>query len=98
MKVPQFHLEEFTRLLQRTIDGDDFLHCNSHTKVILEKILSSDYPEQEDDIEFLMDMVNYEMRKRDYTGRKRRFPVTKLLDQLCCEPFYISVLIQNETR
>lgn len=90
MKIPQFKLEEFTRLLQRVVDGDDFLHCNSHTRTVITEILKSDYPEKQDDIEFFMDMINREMRKRHYTGQKRRFPATKLLDQLCCEPLYIS--------
>lgn len=90
MKTPQFFYEEFTRLLERAASGDDFLHCNPHTKAVIRQILSTDYLEQEDDIEFLMDMVNHEMRKRNYTGQKRRFPATKLLDQLCSEPLYIS--------
>ena len=89
MKTPQFHLEEFTRFLQRVIHGES-LHCNSYTKLILDKILSSDYPEKTEDIEYLMDMVNYEMRKKHYTGHKQRFPATRLLDQLCCEPLYLS--------
>lgn len=89
MKVPQFHFEEFTRLLEGAAGTDEFLHCNAHTKAVLRRLLSTDYPEQEDDIEFLMDMVNYEMRRRNYTGQKRRFPVTKILDRLCNEPLYI---------
>lgn len=89
MKVPQFHYEEFARLLERAAGTDEFLHCSAHTKAVLRRLLSTDYPEQEDDIEFLMDMVNYEMRRRNYTGQKRRFPVTKILDRLCNEPLYI---------
>ena len=80
MKTPQFFYEEFTRLLERAASGDDFLHCNPQTKAVIQQILSTDYPEQEDD----------EMRKRNYTGQKRRFPATKLLDQFCSEPLYIS--------
>lgn len=90
MRTPQFKLEEFTRLLQRAADNDSFLHCNPETKAVLQQILSTDYPEQEDDIEFLMDMINYEMRKREYSGQKRRFPATKYLDRLCAEPLYIN--------
>lgn len=89
MKTPQFFYKEFSRLLERAAGDDNFLHCNSHTKTVLRQILSTDYPEQEDDIEFLMDMVNYKMRNRNYTGQKHRFPATKILDQLCSEPLYI---------
>lgn len=90
MRVPQFKLEEFTRLLQRAAGNDSFLHCRPETKAILQRILSTDYPEQADDIEFLMDMINYEMRKKKYSGQKRHFPATKYLDQLCAEPLYIT--------
>ncbi len=89
MKVPQFHLEEFMRFLQKVVNGES-LHCSLHTKLILHKILCSNYPEKTEDIEFLMDMVNYEMRKKHYTGHKQRFPATRLLDQLCYEPLYLS--------
>ena len=90
MKVPQFHLEEFTRLLHRASGTDAFLHCAPETKDIIRQILTTDYPEQEDDIEYLMDMINYELRKRGYSGPKRRFPATKYLDQLCRDPLYIT--------
>lgn len=90
MNVPQFHLEEFTRLLHRAAGADDFLHCRPETKVIIRQILWTDYPEQEDDIEYLMDMINYEMRKKSYHGPKRRFPATKHLDRLCSGPLYIT--------
>ena len=90
MKVPQFHFEEFTRLLERAASADGFLHCSPHAQTVIRLILSTDYLEQEDDIEFLIDMVNYEMCKRNYTGQKRRFPATRILDQLCDELLYIS--------
>ena len=90
MKIPQFHLEEFTRLLHRASGNDAFLHCAPETKEIIRQLLTTDYPEQEDDIEYLMDMINYEMRKRGYSGPKRRFPATKYLDLLCKEPLYIT--------
>lgn len=90
MKVPQFHLEEFTRLLHRASGIDAFLHCAPETKEIIRRILTTDYPEQEDDIEYLMDMINYEMRRRGYSDPKRRFPATKYLDRLCRDPLYIT--------
>lgn len=91
MKTPQFFYEEFIRLLKRAACGNDFLHCLPRTREVLDRILSTDYPEQEDDVEFLMDMVNCEMRRRNYSGRKRRFPAARILDQLCREPLYISM-------
>lgn len=90
MKVPQFHLEEFIRLLERASCGDEFIHCRPETTRIIRQILQTDYPEREDDIEYLMDMINYEMRKKDYRGPKRRFPVTRHLDRLCADPLYIN--------
>ena len=32
MKVPQFHLEEFMRFLQKVVNGES-LHCSLHTKI-----------------------------------------------------------------
>lgn len=90
MKIPQFHFEEFVRLLQRASGNDAFLHCKPETKERIKQILLTDYPEQEDDIEYLMDMINYEMRKKGYYGPKRRFPATKYLDRLCSDPLYIT--------
>ncbi len=37
-----------------------------------------------------MDMINCEMRQKDYSGLKRRFPATKYLDRLCKNPLYIT--------
>lgn len=90
MMIPQFHLEEFIRLLHRASGNDDFLHCRPETKEMIRLILSTDYPEQKDDIEYLMDMINYEMRRRRYSGPKRRFPATRYLDRLCKDPLYIT--------
>lgn len=91
MNIPQFHTAEFERLLERVISGqDNFYHCSAATVSIIKDILYTDYPEREDDLEFLMDMVNYQMRSSGYTGRKPRFPVSRHLDRLCAEPLYIN--------
>lgn len=91
MNIPQFHTAEFERLLERAADGrDSFYHCSAETVAVIKDILYTDYPEREDDIEFLMDMVNYQLRKSGYQGRKPRFPVSRHLDQFCAEPLYIN--------
>ena len=90
MKIPQFHLEEFIRLLHRAAGNDDFFHCRPETKRIINLILLTEYQEREDDIEYLMDMINYEMRRRGYHGPKRRVPATRYLDQLCAGPLYLT--------
>lgn len=69
MNTPQFHIAEFERLLKRAVSGrDSFYHCSAETVATIKDILHTDYPEREDDIEFLMDMVNYRMRQSDYKG------------------------------
>ena len=91
MNTPQFHFAEFERLLKRAICGhDSFYHCSAVTVATIKDILYTDYPEQEDDIEFLMDMVNYHLRQTGYKGSKPRFPVSRHLDQFCAEPLYIN--------
>ena len=91
MKNPQFHMAEFERLLTRIVSGNEsFYHCSAATIATLKEILHTDYPEREDDIEFLMDMVNYHMRQSGYSSAKSRFPISRHLDQLCAEPLYLS--------
>ncbi len=98
MKIPQFHMAEFERLLTRIVCGNDsFFHCSGATITTLKEILHTSYPEQEDDIEFLMDMVNYRMRQSGYKGAKSRFPISRHLDQLCAEPLYLSMRKEKDT-
>lgn len=60
MTIPQFQAAEFERLLKRVAGGkDSFYHCSAATVAIIKDILYTDYPEREDDIEFLMD-ANYD--------------------------------------
>lgn len=92
MRTPQFHIAEFERLLRRIAGGhDDFYHCSPATVGAIKTILDTAYPEKEDDIEFLMDMVNHRMRQSGYKGSKPRFPISRHLDQLCAEPLYIDI-------
>lgn len=91
MNAPQFHTAEFERLLIRIADGNNsFYHCSAATVTTIKEILCTDYPEKEDDIEYLMDMSNYQMRKTGYKGSKTRFPISRHLDRFCAEPLYIN--------
>ena len=91
MTIPQFQAAEFERLLKRVAGGkDSFYHCSAATVAIIKDILYTDYPEREDDIEFLMDMVNYQLRKLGYQGSKPLVPVSRHFNLFCAEPLYIN--------
>lgn len=97
MAAPQFLYAEYIRLLERVIlNKSGLYHCKSETINILHQILYTEYPYQEDDIEYLMDMTNYHMRKSGYSGRKSRFPVSKYLDLICQDEFYIDEYVKQE--
>lgn len=90
-KVPQFHMAEFRRLLERVAgETDSFYHCSPETVSLIGRILSTRYRGRTDDIEYLMDMVNYQMRLTSYLGPKTRYPVSRHLDRLCKDPLYIN--------
>ena len=91
MAAPQFLYAEYLRLLERVIlNKSGFYHCKPETLCVLRQILYTEYPYQEDDIEYLMDMTNYYIRKSGYIGRKSRFPISKYLDAISKDEFYIS--------
>ncbi|MDE7202292.1 MAG: hypothetical protein K2O91_10425 [Lachnospiraceae bacterium] len=47
MSIPQFHIAEFERLLERVIGGrDNFFHCSAATVAIIKEIMDTDYPEK----------------------------------------------------
>lgn len=97
MAAPQFLYAEYLRLLERVIlNKSEFYHCKPETLCILRQILYTEYPYQEDDIEYLMDMTNYYIRKSGYTGRKSRFPISKYLDAISKDEFYISSFAKPE--
>lgn len=90
MAAPQFLYAEYLRLLERVIlNKSGYYHCKPETICTLRQILYTDYPYQEDDLEYLMDMTNYYIRKSGYSGRKSRFPISKYLDLICRDEFYI---------
>ncbi len=96
MAAPQFLYAEYIRLLERVIlNKSGFYHCSPETICILRHILYTEYPYQEDDIEYLMDMTNYYIRKSGYSGRKSRFPISKYLDLICKDEFYIDAYAES---
>ena len=97
MAAPQFLYTEYLRLLERIIlNKSGFYHCKPETLYMLRQILYTEYPYQEDDIEYLMDMTNYFIRKSGYSGRKSRFPISKYLDLICQDEFYINSIATPE--
>lgn len=90
-KVPQFKLEEFKRLLERIANGtDDFYHCSPSTVTLINRILTTQYSGKTDDLEYLVDMINCQMRMSGYTGPKSRYPISRPLDRLCQDPLYLN--------
>lgn len=97
MATPQFLYAEYLRLLERVIlNKSGFYHCRPETICTLHQILYTDYPYREDDLEYLMDMTNYYIRKSGYSGRKSRFPISKYLDMICRDEFYIDEYAKSE--
>ena len=97
MAAPKFQYAEYLRLLERVIlNKSGFYHCRPETICTLRQILYTDYPYQEDDLEYLMDMTNYYIRKSGYSGRKSRFPISKYLDLICRDEFYIDAYSKPE--
>lgn len=97
MAAPQFLYAEYKRLLERVIlNKSGFYHCQPETLCTLRRILYTEYPYQEDDLEYLMDMTNYYIRNSGYSGRKSRFPISKCLDLICRDEFYINAFAEPE--
>lgn len=89
--MKQFQYLEFLNALHKLLEGNEnrFL-CRYSTKTMVAKILSTDYPYQEDDIEYLLDMVNYHMRLLNYESKKQYFKLGKALDKIIPESeFYL---------
>lgn len=81
---------EFYRLLEKIVLNESGMyHCHADTIALLKQILYSDYEYQKDDIEYIMDMINYYMNDSGYSGKKSRFPLCKYLDLICQGDFYI---------
>lgn len=97
MSAPQFLYAEYLRLLERIIlDKSGHYHCRPETICTLRQILYTEYPYREDDLEYLMDMTNYHIRKSGYSGKKSRFPISRYLDLICRDEFYIDEYAKPE--
>lgn len=94
--IKQFTYKEFLRLLMRVADDNGrAYHCTLETISLIRHILATDYPYQQDDIEYIADTINYHLRCLQYKGEKRRFPISKYLDQICKDEFYISEYLNS---
>lgn len=87
--IVQYKNKEFRRLLSRVVNerGLSF-HCKKSTYDTISALLSSDYFGKDDDIDFLMDVVNNALKKRGCTD-KRHFPISSCLDQACQNCLYL---------
>ena len=57
---------------------------------MIEKILHTYYPYREDDIEYLLDMVNYQMRMTNYDSKKKYYKLGRALDHIILDSeFYL---------
>ena len=79
----QYKLPEFIRLLEHiATDKDQSFHCSDSTYTTISKLLETEYDEKEDDLEYLMDIVNISLEHTGCTNKKR-FPVSKYLLIIC---------------
>jgi len=92
----QYKLSEFIRLLEHVAtDKDQSFHCSDSTYTTISKLLETEYDEKEDDLEYLMDIVNISLEHTGCTNKKR-FPVSKYLDWACSNNLYIhNVALQS---
>ena len=93
----QFKYKEFLRILERVAgNSDSAYHCTPNTIQVIRNILHTDYPYQQDDIEYIMDVMNYHLRCQQYTGNKQRFPISRYLDQICSDDLYVAEFLTSE--
>lgn len=91
MKLPfvQYKPQEFIRLLERvSTQRNESYHCKDFTYDTIEKILKTDYEERQADIDYLMDIVNVILEKRNCQNKKT-FPISKYLDWACANELYV---------
>ena len=89
--MKQFQYLEFMSALQKLLESNENrFQCRYSTKMTVDRILRTEYPYKEDDIEYLLDMVNYEMRLTDYDSKKKYYKLGKVLDKIVPESeFYV---------
>lgn len=87
--IAQYKNKEFRRLLARVAKERDLsFHCKKSTYDTIATLLASEYNGKDDDIDYLMDIVNTGLKKKSCTD-KRRFPVSKCLDRACEDRLYL---------
>jgi len=90
-KLPcaQYKTQEFLRLLTNIAEKrNKSYHCQESTYEIISKLLSTEYKHKDDDIDYLMDVVNSSLAYKK-CQRKNTFPVSKYLDWACQKELYI---------
>lgn len=93
--IAQYKNKEFRRLLLRVVKERDFsFHCKKSTYDTINMLLTTEYNGKNDDIDYLMDVVNAGLKKKGCTD-KRRFPISKCLDQACQNSLYLHETINQ---
>lgn len=87
--IAQYKNKEFRRLLARVAEEREHsFHCEKYTYDTIATLLTTEYNGKDDDIDFLMDIVNFNLKKRCCTD-KRRFPISRCLDMACHNRLYL---------
>lgn len=85
----QYKNMEFRRLLKKiATERESSYHCKDETYETISKMLTTDYPEKDDDIDYLMDIINICLARKSCTDKKH-FPISKYLDWACQNDLYI---------
>lgn len=82
-------MAKFITLLEHvSIAKDQSYHCSDSTYATISRLLETEYDEKDDDLEYLMDIVNISLEHTGCTNKKH-FPVSKYLDWACSNNLYI---------
>lgn len=103
MVVKQFKYSEFKTILTMMIERSKLYQLDLFSLKKIRLILYTDYPEQIDDLEYLIDMVNYYIRKNKlFYQRSHRAAylniISRYLNEILTSEFYIDerkVLLVN---
>lgn len=94
MVVKQFKYSEFRTILTMMLKQPKRYALSSFSRQKIMLILSTDYPEQIDDIEYLIDMINYYIRKNQlsyYRNHRSAYlnTISRYLNEILTSEFYI---------
>ena len=85
----QYKPQEFARFLTRvSSERNHSYHCKESTYDTISKILNTDYDEKDADLDYLMDIVNIVLEKKNCQNKKT-FPISKYLDWACESELHI---------